>query len=43
MRVENAHFCLITCVFTLLIFAFRRSKNCPQSHFFCSPHHFPVK
>ena len=22
MRVENAHFCLITCVFTLLIFAF---------------------
>ena len=28
------------CIFTLLIFAFRRSKNCPRSHFFCSPHHF---
>ena len=34
MRVENAHFCLITCVFTLLIFAFRRSKNCPTKPLF---------
>ena len=39
-RVENAHFCLITCIFTPLIFAFRRGKKCPRSHFSCSPHHF---
>lgn len=40
MRVEKCAFLLHNCIFTLLIFVFRRSKNCPRSHFFCSPHHF---
>ena len=40
MRVENVHFCPITAFLPFLFLPSEGVKNCPRSHFFCSPHHF---
>lgn len=34
------HFCPITAFLPLLFLPSEGVKNCPRSHFFCSPHHF---
>ena len=40
MRVEKCAFLLHNCILPFLFLPSEGVKNCPRSHFFCSPHHF---